>query len=171
MFNTGQTLLVLGAMLLFAITLPSVNNAILYSESNQVMTQVENSAMAVAQGVLSEVAVKTFDEVCFSEMPLIAAQLTPTASLGPEAGEYYPNFDDIDDYTALSITDTTAFPSVKFIVTGHVDYVEPTAPNTVSANQTFVKRLQVTVTSPFLMDPASGDPLHIMLQRLYSYHN
>jgi hypothetical protein len=168
MFNTGQMLLVLGAMLLFAITLPSVNNAILYSESTQVVTQVQNSAMAVAQGYLSEAAVKTFDEVCLTSLPLIPAQLTPAGNLGSETGEYYPNFDDLDDYGDLSVTDTTAFPSIN--VTGSVDYVDPSNPETPSGIQTFVKRLQITITSSFLVDPASGDSLQITLERLYAYY-
>jgi hypothetical protein len=170
MFNTGQMLLVLGAMLLFAITLPSVNNAILFSESNQVVTQVENSAMAVAQGYLSEAAVMAFDEVCLTSLPLVASQLTPIANLGSDAGEYYPNFDDLDDFGDLSLVDTTAFPSITFNVTGAVDYVDPNNPETTSAIPTFVKRLRVTVTSSYLVDPASRDSLDITLQRLYAFY-
>ena len=162
-------LLVLGAMLLFSIALPSLNNAILFSESNQIVTQVENSALAVAQGYLSEAAVKTFDEVCLTSLPLIAAQLTPVADLGSDAGEYYPNFDDLDDYGDLSLVDTTAFPTIAFNVTGSVDYVDPNNPETTSASPTFVKRLRVTITSSYLVDPASGDSLNITLQRLYAY--
>jgi type II secretory pathway pseudopilin PulG len=170
MFNTGQMLLVLGAMLLFSIALPSLNNAVLFSESNQIVTQVENSALAVAQGYLSEAAVKIFDEVCLTSPPLIAAQLTPVASIGSDAGETYPNFDDVDDYGDLTLVDTTAFPSITFNISGAVDYVDPDNPETTSAAPTFVKRLRVTVTSSYLVDPASGDSLQIMLERLYSYY-
>jgi type II secretory pathway pseudopilin PulG len=170
MFNTGQMILVLGAMVLFAIVLPSVNSAIFYSDSNQVLTKVENSAISIAQKYLSEAATKKFDEVCMTNRPLVASQLTPTANLGCDAGENYPNFDDVDDYSHFSIVDSTTFPSVPFNVNATVDYVDPNNPSVVSSSQTFIKRLRVTISSSFLVDPASGNSLQIVLERLYAFH-
>lgn len=162
-------MLVLGAIVLFAVLLPSLNEAIFTSDSTQVVTQVENSAMAVAQGILSEAATKKFDEVCITTLPQNPSQLTPTSGLGADAGEYYPNYDDLDDYASLSLVDTTTLLSVPFTVTAEADYIDPDNPGSTSSSQTFVKRLRVTVTSPYLVDPASRDSLSITLQRLYAF--
>ena len=170
MFNTGQMLLVLGAIVLFSIILPSLNQVILYNDVNIIVTRVENSALALAQGYLSEAATKEFDEVCLTSLPLIASQLTPVANLGSESGEYYPNFDDLDDYVDLSLVDSTTFPSVSFTVTGAVDYIDPDNPETTSGSPTFVKRLRITVTSSYLVDPVSRNTLQITLERLYAFY-
>jgi len=170
MINTGQMLLVLAALVLFSLMLPSVNQTMLYGDQNQVLTRTENSAMALAQGILSEAATKTFDEVCFTSIPHITAQLTPISDLGSDAGETYPFYDDIDDYADLSIVDTSAFVSVPFTITATVDYVDPNNISTVSSVPTFVKKLTVVVVSPFLLDAASGDSVAIALERYYAYH-
>ncbi len=170
MFNTGQVLLVLGAVLLFSMMLPSLNEAILYNDLNQLVTQVENSALALAQGFLSEAATKEFDEVCITIVPFFPNQLTPTDSLGSEIGENYPNYDDLDDYADLALVDSTAFATIQFTVAGAVDYMDPMNPGIISPSQTFIKRLRVTITSSYLIDPATRDSLQIMLERLYTYY-
>ncbi len=170
MFNTGQVLLVLGAVLLFAMMLPSLNEAILYNDLNQLVTQVESSALGLAQGFLSEAATKAFDENTITVVPLFPDQLTPTDSLGSDVGENYPNFDDLDDFADLALVDTTAFASIQFTVAGAVDYMNPNNPGIISLSQTFIKRLRVTVTSSFLIDPVTRDSLQVMLERLYTYY-
>jgi len=170
MINTGQTVLVLGAIVLFAVLLPSLNESIFTSDSTRIVTQVENSAMAAAQAILMEAATLEFDEVCITTLPLNASQLTPTVALGAEPGEYYPNYDDLDDFASLSLVDTTTLSSVPLTLSAEVDYIDPANPGSTSVIQTFVKRLRVTVTSPYLIDPASRDSLQISLQRLYAFY-
>ena len=170
MFNTGQVLLVLGAVILFSLMLPSLNESILYTDLNQLVTQVENSALGLAQGFLSEAATKVFDEVCLTTEPDSPDQLTPVVDLGREVGESYPGYDDLDDYADLALMDSTAFTSIQFTVSGAVDYMDPSNPEIISPSPTFIKRLIVTVTSSYLIDPATRDSLQIKLMRLYTYY-
>lgn len=170
MFNTGQVLLVLGAVLLFSMMLPSLNEAILYNDLNQIVTQVENSALALGQGILSEAATKAFDKVCLTMVPDNPDQLTPIANLGADLGETYPNYDDLDDYGDLMLVDTSAFASIKFNVVGSVDYIDPSDPENPSSIPTFLKRLRISVTSSYLIDPSSRDSLKIKLERIYTYY-
>lgn len=163
-------LLVIGAVVLFSLLLPSLNRTMLYGDLNQVLTRTENSAMALAQGILSEAATKAFDEVCLTSLPHIAAQLTPISNLGSDAGEYYPNYDDLDDYASLSLLDTTAFATVPYTITATVDYMDPNNLSITSSSPTFVKRLRVIVVSPFLRNAASRDSLEIVLERIYAFY-
>jgi hypothetical protein len=170
MFNTGQVLLVLGAVLLFSMMLPSLNEAILYNDLNQIVTQVENSALALGQGILSEAATKAFDKVCLSSVPDNPDQLTAIIDLGADLGETYPGYDDLDDYGDLVLVDTTTFGAIGFRIVGSVDYVDHGDLNSPAAYPTFLKRLSVSVTSSYLIDPVTRDSLEIKLSRIYTYY-
>ncbi|RJQ47854.1 MAG: hypothetical protein C4534_00510 [Gaiellales bacterium] len=169
MANTGQMLLVLGAMVLFSLMLPSLNESILYSDRTMIATKAEMAAVSLAQRILAEAGTKAFDEACITGAPIFPSQMTPTGSLGAESGESYPNYDDVDDFRSLNLADSTTLPSVLLNVTASVVYVNPSSPSGTSASSTFVKRLRVTVSGPFLVNPASGMAMQIALEQLYSY--
>ena len=170
MANTGQMLMVLGALLLFTIMLPSVNNTLLYNDRAVIESNAELVAMGLAQRILAEAGVEAFDVVCLSMPPTMANQLTAPGSLGPAGGETYPNFNDLDDFHNLSLVDSTSLPSVQFNITAQVVYVNPNNPSQVMGSQTFAKRLRVTVTSPFLVNPANNQPIQVQLEQVYAYY-
>jgi hypothetical protein len=170
MVNTGQMLLVLGAMLLFSLMLPSLNGTILYNDSALVTAQVQTNAIALAQRYLSEAGTKVFDEACVSGHPTSPSQMTPAAFLGKGPSEYYPYFDDIDDYDDLNLTDSTTLASVRYTITGRVTYADPNNPANNSATQTFLKRVRITVLSPFLIDPVSRVATPIYIEQLFAYY-
>ncbi len=170
MANTGQMLLVLGALLLFSLMLPSLNETLLYNDRTLVTSEVEIMAMSLAQMYLAEAGTKAFDEVCLTTSPKLPSQLTPTASLGRESSETYPNFDDMDDYLNLSLTDSVTMPSVKFTIAGAVCYMDPNNPSTTSASPTFIKRVRVTVGGPYLINPASETATQLTIEQLFAYY-
>ncbi len=149
MGNTGQMLLILGAILLFSLMLPSLNETILQNDRTMVRTQTELTA---------------------TTQPRFGYQLTPVASLGAESGEAYPNYDDLDDFADLALLDTTSLASISYTLTGAVTYMNPAAPSSPGGSPTFVKRLRVTVSSPYLLDPGSEQPMPIMLDQIYTYY-
>jgi len=108
--------------------------------------------------------------VCLSVPPVTPSQLTAPGALGPAGGETYPNFNDLDDFNNLSLVDSTSLPSVQFTISAQVVYVNPNNPSQVSGSQTFAKRLRVTVTSPFLVNPANNQPTQVQLEQVYAYY-
>lgn len=170
MVNTGQMLLVLGALILFSLTLPSLNSSILYNDRTLIATNAELAATSLAQKILSEAGTKAFDEVCISTRPSSPSQLTQPNALGPNGGENYPNFDDVDDFHGLNLADSLTLPSVLFNISGLVNYMDPDNPSQAVAYQTFVKRLRVTVSGPFLINPASEQQVQITMEQLYAYY-
>lgn len=170
MVNTGQMLLVLGALMLFSLMLPSLNGTILYNDSALTTSQAQISAIALAQRYLGEAGTKAFDEVTVTGHPTLPSQLTPVASLGKESGETYPAFDDLDDYKSLSVVDTSTLPSVRFVITGNVTYADPNNPANNSATPTFLKRVRISVSGPFLVDPGSQKSIPIYIEQLFAYY-
>ena len=170
MANTGQMLMVLGALLLFSLMLPSVNNTLLYNDRAVILNNAELVAMGLAQRILAEASTEAFDVICLSVPPVTPSQLTAPGGLGPAGGETYPNFNDLDDFNNLSLADSTSLPSVLFNITAQVVYVNPNNPSQVSGSQTFAKRLRVTVTSPFLVNPANNQSIQIQLEQVYAYY-
>jgi len=134
--------------------------------TNTVINQTKYDVMAVSLGtsIIEEASDKAFDEATAGAAVTDINLLKAPASLGPETGEVYPNFDDFDDYngyTRNTATDTT-FLSANFTASAVVDYVTPTSPNTTSGVRTWHKRLRVTVTSPSMPDT-------IRLSTIFSY--
>ena len=170
MANTGQMLLVLGSLILFSILLPSVNSSLLYNDRILVSTRAELAAMSLAQRIINEANNKVYDEVCLVSHPASATLMTAPAHLGPETGESYPNFDDVDDFKDFTFTDSLTMESVQFNVTATVSYVNPNHPSVDVGYQTYIKRLRVSVTGPYLINPASNTPVQITMEQLYAYY-
>jgi hypothetical protein len=170
MVNSGQMLLVLGALLLFSLIMPALNGTMLYNDRSMTVSKVQVNAMAIAQKFLSEAATKEFDQNAFQGGHIWYTSFTPPGSLGAETGEVYPNYNDVDDYNSLSLIDSTSMPSVRFTITGNVTYVDANNPGQPYAiQQTYVKRVRITVSSTFLVNPVNQQPQPIYYERLYTY--
>jgi Flp pilus assembly protein TadG len=169
MMNTGQMLLILGALVLFSLLLPSINQTILYNDRTLIASNAEMAAMSIAQRLLAEAGTKEFDVACITGPVLMPNQLTSASHLGPASGETYPNFNDLDDFDGLSIVDSLTFPSVPFTVTAQVDYVNPNNPTVVVGSPTFLKRLQVMVSGAYLINPMSEQPVQVNMEQIFAY--
>ncbi|MBU1881749.1 hypothetical protein KKA08_06910, partial [bacterium] len=146
-----------------------LNESLMYNETTIISTNAELTAIALAQKILTEASRLDFDEETISARLTSANDLTEDDDLGPDGSESFPNFDDVDDYHGVTIVDSTTFPSVPFTITGNVEYVSETNPSTPSGTETFLKKLKITVTSPYMVNPASDDPVSITLEQIFGY--
>lgn len=140
------------------------DNSKIASDNEYVIT-----AISLAQSVIDEAKTKAFDEATILATITSASNLTPVHLLGPDGtGESmatidsvdggHPRsmarFDDVDDYNGyVRVVNTPR--AEGFRVQASVNYVSETNPDTPSAARTFCKRLQVTVTSPYVSQPVS----------------
>ena len=148
-----ELLLTLGAMVVFGMTVISVNENVVNSTEAIYDQQVEYLAMMMAQKIIEEAKRKAFDENTINkESSVTVSTFSPSGSLGPGGGESYPyDFDDVDDYNGLAVTDSSA--GIKMTIEVKVDYVAfPNLMTPVGSKQ-FYKLMVVTVKSPYLQKP------------------
>ena len=108
--HTGETLVVLAAMILLSAFTLSLNSSFVHN--NEMLYQSEQilDALAVAQNFIEQAEALRFDE---DKVATIPTSFTYAGNLGPDSGEQYPNFDDIDDFHGFASCDTSS---------GHIDY-------------------------------------------------
>jgi len=158
----GQSMLVLGAFVLLTTVVLSVHRALLQNQDATDEAQHGIPAIALAQSIIEEASARAFDEeVTGTPPPNLPDGFTQPSELGPEAGESYPDLDDVDDYNGLNVQDTTSV-GVIYTITASVYYVEASAPDTPVSYPTFFKRIDVTASSSFLSRP-------VTLSHLFSY--
>jgi len=153
--HIGETMLVLGAMVIFSAATLNINSAKLENEQNMMETEFRITAMGIAQSYIEETRGLLFDEALTDTMfsgPVPDAFTSP-ALLGPESGEVYPDFDDFDDYNNLSQNVTT--PRADYNVNVIVSYTDSVSLLPQSAGQTSLKIIDVKVTSVYYQDTVS----------------
>jgi len=159
-----EILLVIGAMIFFAMTSLSVNRFCL--DNNEVMMQSEFNyyAVSLAQGIIEEAKTRAFD-VAVVSAPANDPPNDFTYPLGPRWNEYYPNFNDVDDYNGLTLNiqaDVNG-PPVNYTVHVVVGYVKETNPDKIVSEKTFYKKMIVTVSSDYI----SSD---VVLSHVFGYY-
>jgi len=159
--NTGESLITIAAMLLLALTVLRVNSNILGTDTVLMDTKFGVLAVSLATSIIEEANKKSFDQADTADAVNDVNLLTAPASLGPSAGEVYPNFDDFDDFNGFKDT-VTNLPSAVFNVSCQVCYINPTNPDVVSGSRTWHKKITVFVTSPSMTDT-------FKLASIYSY--
>lgn len=164
----AELLILIGAIVIWGIYMVSVNEARFNNEISIMQSQFEISAVGVANSYLEEAKSKAFDEILLSSTSSTLPDSLPgkfTApdpdSLGVDAGEIYPNFDDIDDFHNYTVSDTTSEGFV-YTVSITVGYVATSDFDNFSAIRTFYKRMNVTISSPDLSN-------NLNLSRIYAY--
>ena len=149
-----QSMLAIGAMLILSFISLSFNSAVLNTSTIDFQNKVSLTAISLADNMLEEIKSKSFDQATLQFPTNNLASLTPPSSLGPEAGEVYPNFNDVDDYNGF--IDTVSAPYFEtYYLSCKVEYVSGNSPDVVSSVQTFDKRATITVTSPYLRNSIS----------------
>ena len=97
--HLGETLLVLGALVIFSITTLYLNDTKFDNDRKLMENEFRITAVGIAQSFLEEAQTMQFDEAIINEsMEDVPDDFTAVASLGPDGGESYPNFDDFDDF-------------------------------------------------------------------------
>jgi hypothetical protein len=146
-----QSMLSLGALLIFSLISLRFDSAVLENTGVEVENKVYLTAFSLADDLLEEIKQKAFDANT-TEFPTTNPTSLTNYPLGPRNGEVYPDFNDIDDFNGFS-RGVDAPHAEKYLVSCEVYYVGENTPEVKSAVRTFYKRADVTVTSPYLTHP------------------
>jgi hypothetical protein len=165
-------MLIAFGMALLGKLLLSANSVIGNSEVDALESEAINAATAIGQGTVDRIAVKGYDHTFFGGMDTAASAFKPTLGrdgVGEVAGKD-TTFNDVDDYKGFQ--DSIATPRFgKFYVSCNVWYVTEATPFDTTATQTFMKKISVSVTNSFLIDPTDPRKLSgaITLSKLIAY--
>lgn len=152
--NLFQMTLTIGALMIFSMISLNFNSAILRNSTVDIENKVMLSAISLSDDMIEEIKSKHFDETTIPFMTTNPQTLTKPTILGPESGEAYPNFDDIDDFN--NFTKIVTEPHAEnYNVNVRVRYVDKNNQDQILSTQSFYKRVTVTVTSPFMRTPIS----------------
>jgi hypothetical protein len=169
--STGHTMLAVGAMLLLSISILGINGKFLNTSTVLYNTKFGVLAVSLGTSIIEEANGKAFDLAGSDDAITSLSQLTGPSGLGPAGGEYYPNFNDFDDYNNFHKVDSIKINSKTFAVF-HLDckvrYVTENNPQVISSSTTWHKRLDVSVTSPSMKN-ANNTQDTIRLSSVYSY--
>ena len=158
--NTGQMMMTIGAMMLLSTIMLRVNTSNLTNESIRDQAQYGVLATSIATSIVEEAQSKAFDAKTDSNSVTLLTELTPAILLGPEAGETSDSlFNDFDDYDGFTKRDST-MPSAIFDITCEVVYVAANNIQGSSLIQTWHKKLNISVTSPFSPDTFSTSTIY-----------
>ena len=146
----SELLLVLGALVIFVRFSLIVNNALLDSSTRVLESEFEITSVSLLQEIIYEAGLQAFDEASVSTIPAsVPADFTAAGVLGSEAGETYPDFNDVDDFNGISITGTT-IAGMDYTITTEVGYVTADDLVTFSSTRTTMKRMNLTLSSVYL---------------------
>jgi hypothetical protein len=151
--GTGQTMMTLAAMVLLSFLILRVNNLFLQTTTTLNTTKFDVLAFSLAQSMIQEIEANSFDQNTVTAVVSSTSGLSTT--LGPETGETYATYNDIDDYNNYTKVDTVPKNSgVVFNTKCKVEYVTSTAPDVATVTPTWNKRITIYVTSPFMIQNA-----------------
>ena len=133
-------------------------------ESDKHKMEAEHQIMAydILDKFINQVALKSFDEASINGIPnSIPGSFTSPSNLGPEADEIYPNFDDVDDYHNLFLTDTTS-SGMDYTIKVDLGYVTIDDVENFLSTQSKMKRMNVSIISTLI-------PNEVQMSRIFSY--
>ena len=143
-----QSLLALGALVIFSIISMLFNSSVLQNTTLEIEDKVYLTAFSLADDLIEEMKQKAFDEKTVDFQAIKKEQLSNP--LGKDAGETWPNFNDIDDYKGY--TKSIDAPHAEgYTVTCDVEYCD--ASGTPKLAQDYYKKVTITVSSDYLRDP------------------
>lgn len=164
--TTNQTMLTVGAVLLFSTMLISFYRLLANSSETLNNAQAGISELTFATTYMELAQGLAFDEVTVGQPlngPSDMGQLTAPANLGPDSAfeDHFGEFNDIDDLRDYEIIDTSQSGISGIYKTRfNVYYVDPTNINQALTSRTFAKRLDLWVVR---MSPPSTDTLRSSL--------
>ncbi len=157
--SSGQMMLALGAIVMLSTLALTLNSIVLDGNKTMMESELYISGTSVGQSFLEHAAVLAFDaSVGTHDASTFPDTFTSPGGLGPKAGETYPNFNDVDDFNGYSTTVHTT--RADFDVSITVQYCDESG--NVSASRTFFKKMEVTVSSPFI-------PTDVVARRIFAY--
>jgi MSHA pilin protein MshD len=184
--NSGQMMITILAMLLLTMTILTINRQSLTTNDTMGSSRYGLMALSLANTIIQDATGLAYDEKTSANQSAVSdsTQFTTPALLGTDGvAELASNpntFDDFDDYncyrttpkTDVIIIDATTTPNktMTFYSLCRVDYVDSGNPSVVKNNQTWSKRLMITVYSPDLVNSFTYKPDTLKLSTVYSYY-
>ncbi|MGB5529035.1 MAG: hypothetical protein WBQ32_03620 [Ignavibacteriaceae bacterium] len=147
--SSVHSFLSLGALLLISLISLRFNSAVLENSTIETENKVYLTAFSLANDLIEEIKMKAFDAATVKFPTTDPSVLTSPYSLGHADHEVYPNFNDIDDFNDYSRT-IDAPHAENYRVRCNVYYVSEYNPDYKVMTQTFYKRVDVTVISPYM---------------------
>ena len=147
-----QTYLTMGGLVLLSLTSLRFNSAILETSTADIENKVYLTAFSLADDLIEEIKTKSFDENTKNFPVTNTSSLTAVNLMGPEYGETYTNYDDIDDFN--NYTNLIDAPHAEgYNIACTVQYVNKDDQDVINSVPTFYKKVTVTVTSPYMRTP------------------
>ena len=143
-----QSMLAIGALVIFSIVSLLFNSSVLQNSTLEIEDKVYLTAFSLADDLIEEMKQKAFDEMTVDFQAINLSQLSSVLSY--ETGEVWPYYDDIDDYNGY-IKNIDAPHAEGYTVICNVTYCD--ADGNDQTNQSYYKKVTITVSSDYLRDP------------------
>lgn len=181
--NSGQTMMVILAMMLLGTLSLNVNRTLINTSSTSLEMEADLDAISYGQSLLDEIMNKAYDQKTADGTRIyVYSGMTPVNRLGPDLGETFTlpdsnytgaylsqtKYNDVDDYKNYRRIITN--PRLgNFTLTAMVEYVDEDDPDAVMSSQTFYKRITVTVSSPYMTKDNNGNVFPLVMRDLAIY--
>lgn len=163
--NTGQMLLVLGALMLLSLVALTINSMLVNKTATMLEVEAHLDAVSLGQSMLDEILTQAYDQAVANGAKVFdSTGFTATGSFGPNGTEasnvplpeppdtaspfkslkYYNDVDDYNGYKRLAFTSAMG----TFSIIDSVYYVTELDPSVKSTPQTFFKKVVVTIRHP-----------------------
>lgn len=171
MVGSSQVIQTIAAMMVFSLILLNANRMIQRNTIMQIEGELEKDIIALAQDIVNESQTKEFDEESVGFVPLkIPDNFTGTPNLGPDSGESdRTDYDDFDDYNGYSTTVDDESGNTMYEINVSVYYVEEGTYDS-TANRTTFKKIDVTLTSPYLTETASNNKINYTFEFIRNFY-
>lgn len=157
--SSGQMALTIGAFMLLGIV--AMNYRGLVSDSDDVLdtNNYTQMSLAIGRSLIDEISRRSFDLATTTKTVVHLSDLTAVSGMGPASGEYYPAFNDVDDFNNKvftspqpGVTPTSATPHCLWNTTGYrvairVYYVNLDTPTIKATSTTWAKRVDLTISN------------------------
>ena len=161
--QSGDTVLIIGGLVLLTLFAMSINSSITQDKSVLYQSEQILDALVVAQKFIEQAEALRFDE---NKSATIPTSFVYSSKLGPDSGEKYPFFDDVDDFNGFNQSDTLS-GIIPYTINISIKYVNLSQPDIPTSKRTYFKKMVVTISSPLLTEIKSRS---IELKKLFSYH-
>jgi len=172
MVGYSEVLQTMAAMVLFSLILLQANKIILLNSQQEVESEAEQKAVAIAQEYIKEARALAFDDESTTGPP---SKVPEGFSSCKNEESDYADFDDFDDFHEFSEPrdwdpdeDDNAFQvdiQVKYVTSSNYDISD----GHTGTPYTLFKKMVVTVTSDYLTDGA-GDKVEVKVPYLRRYY-
>ncbi len=181
--HSGQTLMVIAAMMLLGTLSQSVNRTLINSSTTSLEMEASLDAISYARSLMDEIMSKEFDQKTTNNVRAFSySDITAIASLGPDGAEGFtlPDvsasenykattmYNDVDDYNNyIRIVRNSRLDN--FTLTVRVDYVNEDSPDAPFGSPTFYKRVTITISNPYMTKDTNGNVTPLVMKDLSVY--